>query len=562
MSLTQPTRNLASTALGTQTREQRRAIIGAIEHKVGGDEAKGVDAETLRKENETLKQENRRLHNELDYWRKMFFGSKSEKKPLPENPDQLKLFSDEELAQMTPEQKEAIEREAEKQEEVITRTITVKKKKPARAKLDTEGLPVKENHVYPEGTTDGQGNLLEGYQEIGVEVSERLQVVPAHIYVERTIRHKIISGHDMELNPEERRIMIAPLEPSAIEKGMAGETLLTDIIINRFRDHLPYHRQIRRYLELGVRIPASTMGDWFESAVEALHPLYKLLREKVMASEYIQIDESTVPVIDNEKKRTRKGYLWCVRDGIEGQLFFWYDRGSRSKATARQLLGAYRGTFQSDGYEAYDQFCRIPGVLGAACWAHVRRYFVDALKEDKKHATQAIVMIGKLYEVEKEADEQGLGAEERCKLRKEKAYPVIQLFEKWCVDTYAEVLEKSLMGKAIAYAYSLIDRLCVYVTCGRINIDNNLIENAIRPLALGRRNWLFCGNDASAYRAAIVYSLMGSCRAADVDPREWMEHALNEIPRRKKSGETMDDLLPDEYAKRPGIKHWNLTDPE
>lgn len=247
-------------------------------------------------------------------------------------------------------------------------------------------------------------------------------------------------------------------------------------IISKYIDHLPFHRQINRFRECGLRVPASTMTRWYEESVESLHLLYKLLRQQVMASEYIQVDESTIPVIDNDKHKTRKGYEWCVRDGITGATFFWYDRGSRSKKTAKELLGGYHGVFQSDCYEAYDQFCGVNGVLGAACWAHARRKFVDALKENWTLATQAIVMIGKLYAVEKEADEAGLTVYQRGVLRREKAYPVIRLIEKWCVDTYSKVLEKSLLGKAIAYTYSLLERLSVYVTDGRINIDNNLIS--------------------------------------------------------------------------------------
>ncbi|MDE6443124.1 MAG: transposase [Muribaculaceae bacterium] len=185
---------------------------------------------------------------------------------------------------------------------------------------------------------------------------------------------------------------------------------------------------------------------------------------------------------------------------------------------------------------------------------------MDALKENQKLATQAIVMIGKLYEVEKKADEADMTPDQRRELRQKESYPVIQLMEKRCVDSYATVLEPSLLGKAITY--SLMDRLAVYVNDGRINIDNNLIENAIRPLALGRNNWLFCGNDASAYRAAIVYSLLASCRAADVDPRQWLEYVLVEIPARKKNGMPMDDLLPMAYAIHPDVRRWNLPDPD
>lgn len=222
--------------------------------------------------------------------------------------------------------------------------------------------------------------------------------------------------------------------------------------------------------------------------------------------------------------------------------------------------GGYRGTFQSDGYEAYDQFCGIAGVRGAACWAHVRRKFVEALREDRSLATEAIRMIGQLYAVEKEADDAAMTPGQRALLRKQKAYPVIVMIEKWCLHTYPSVLAKSLLGKAIAYTYSLIERLGVYIDDGRVNIDNNLIENAIRPLALGRKNWLFCGNDASACRAAIVYSMIASCKAADVDPRQWLEYVLLEIPFRKKNRMPLDDLLPAAYAAGNHAGPWNIPD--
>ena len=516
---------------------------------------------SLEEEKTSLEKEKTQLLQQLEYWKKRFFGRMSEKKHLPLDPGQLSLFSAEELAQMSPEEKRELEAEASKQEEVITKTVKVKKK-PKRRALDTTGLMVVENHIYPEGSTDADGNLLDSYIEIGTETSDRLEMVAPKLYVERTVRHKVIAREDMKKNPEERPIIIAPLPQSPIEHGMAGASVLAEIILAKFLYHLPFYRQINRFREFGLRLPASTVGDWYEKSVESLNVLYKLLRKQVMASEYIQVDESVVPVLDNEKHRARKGYEWCVRDGLTGLLFFWYDRGSRSKKTARELLGGYRGTFQSDGYEAYEQFCGVNGVVGAACWAHARRKFVDALKENQKLATQAIVMIGKLYEVERKADEAGMTPAQRKELRQKDAYPVIQLMEKWCVDTYSTVLESSLLGKAIAYTYSLMDRLAVYVNDGRINIDNNLIENAIRPLALGRKNWLFCGNDASAYRAAIVYSLLASCRAANVDPRQWLEYVLVEIPARKKAGKEMNDLLPLNYANRPEVKPWTLPDPD
>lgn len=286
-----------------------------------------------------------------------------------------------------------------------------------------------------------------------------------------------------------------------------------------------------------------------KSDIETKHPEDR----EILSSEYVQVDESVIPVIDNEKHKARKGYEWCVRDGITGDVMFWYDRGSRGHHVAREILGGYRGNVQCDGYEAYDQFEKMPGITVHGCWAHVRRKFVDSLKENERLAMEGILFIRKLYKVESDADDKGLSAEERMEQRRKISYPIILMFEKWIEETYAKVLPKSRLGEALAYAYSLLPRLSRYVNDGRINIDNNLIENAIRPLALGRKNYLFCGNDASAYRAAIVYSLIGTCRAAGVDPRTWMEDVLSKLPYWQRDGKDLAGLLPRAWAKENQI---------
>lgn len=292
------------------------------------------------------------------------------------------------------------------------------------------------------------------------------------------------------------------------------------------------------------------MGDWYEAAVERLKLLYDILRKQILQSEYIHVDESTVPVIDNEKHKTRKGYEWCVLDGLSGDVMFYYDRGSRAANVARELLGGYKGNVQTDGYAAYDQFEEKSGITLHGCWAHLRRKFVEALDTDKRHATEAIVYISKLYKVESEADEAKLTAEQRKEKRVKESYPVILVFEKWMKDTYPTVLPKSRIGQAIEYAFALLPRLSRYVNDGRISIDNNPVERAIRPLALGRKNWLFCGNDASAYRAAIVYSLIGTCKNAGIEPRVWMEDVLKQIPYYLRDGRDLSELLPRAWASR------------
>ena len=486
-----------------------------------------------------------KLLDALAYLRKKLFGKMSEKH-LPLDPAQLTLFDRQEMSE---EEKAALARDVEKAEETITFSVT-RKAKPSRRTLDDSKLPVKEIHIYPEGTTDADGKLKPEYVEIGTEESRTLETVPASVYIKNTIRHKVILKADVkEKLPEEREILIAPLTLQPVFRCLAGASVLTDIITGKFMYHLPFYRQIQRYKEAGIAISDSTMGEWYEAAVERLKLLYDLLRKQILQSEYIQVDESVVPVIDNEKHKARKGYEWCVRDGLTGDVMFYYDRGSRAGKVARELLGNYRGNVQTDGYEAYDQFEMRAGIIMHGCWAHARRKFADALETDRKHATEAIVYIRKLYEVESKADEANLTAEERRAKRLEISYPILKVFEKWMLDTYPEVLPKSKIGMAISYTYTLLPRLSRYVNDGRINIDNNLIENAIRPLALGRKNWLFCGNDASAHRAAIVYSLISTCKNVGIEPRAWMEDVLTKIPYYLRDGRDLSELLPRTWAK-------------
>ena len=249
-----------------------------------------------------------------------------------------------------------------------------------------------------------------------------------------------------------------------------------------------------------------------------------------MSKDYIQVDESTLPVIDNEKHRAVKGYMWAVRDALGGSVYFHYDMGSRSGDTARRLIGGYRGAVQTDGYEVYNSFEDSPGKRMIACWAHARRKWVEALDEDRQHASEALAYITELYRLEEDMRQAGLSPDEIRERREKEAYPTIRRYEKW-MDSVASLFRpKSRMGKALVYNYSLLPRLSRYVLDGRYHIDNNGIENAIRPLALGRKNYLFAGNHDAAIRAAIIYSLFSSCKAAGVDTRIWLEDVLVRLP--------------------------------
>ena len=494
------------------------------------EEVKSLQEEGLRKDRkmEHMQSVIDGLRNMMAYFRKRLFGSMSEKH-LPLDPSVLQptLFD----TQLTEEEQSALDAEVKKMEEQNARTIEVKShRREVRKPVMRDDLPVEEIHVYPEGVNP------EEYTEIGVETTDRIAIRPAEMYIERTVRHKFVLKSSLQIdNPDRQTFMIAPMPETIIPKGMASESLLADILIDKYVYHLPFCRVIQKYRELGVVLSDSTIGDWFSAVCSRLRPLYDKLRERIMSSDYIQVDESTLPVIDNEKHRAVKGYIWAVRDAVFGDVYFHYDMGSRSGETARRLIGGYRGTVQTDGYEVYEAYEGAPGKRMIGCWAHARRKFVEALDEDRKHASEALVYIGRLYGIEKEIR----------KRRQDKSYEIIREFEKWMDSVSNRFAPKSRMGKALVYTYTLLPRLSRYVLDGRYHIDNNGVENAIRPLAIGRKNYLFCGNHDAAVRAAIVYSLFSSCKARGIDTRTWLEDTLKRLPTEK----NIDSLLPCNFRK-------------
>jgi transposase len=524
-------------------REELAHLSGEVESlRAERAEMRSVN-EKLRAEKEEMQQVIDDLRSMMAWFRKKLFYKMSEKN-LPLDPNVLEptLF-DQSLSE---EVQAKLDAEVKAMEERNAKTIEVKAhKRDVRKPVLSGSLPIEETHIYPEGVQDNPE-----YVEIGVENTDTVAIQPARMYVKRIVRHKFVLRSQLQIeDPDRHAFLIAPLPETIRPKGMADASLLADILINKYVYHLPFYRQIQKYKELGVLLNDATIGDWFAAVCEKLRPLYDKLREQIMSSEYIQVDESTLPVIDNEKHRAVKGYMWAVRDALTGSVYFHYDMGSRSGDTARKLIGGYRGAVQTDGYEVYEAFENAPGKRMIGCWAHVRRKFVEALDENRKYASEAIVYIGKLYKIETEMREAGLSAEEVRERRQKESYPLIQEFEKW-MDAVADKFKpKSRMGKALVYTYTLLPRMSRYVLDGRYNIDNNGIENAIRPLALGRKNYLFAGNHDAAVRAAIVYSLFSSCKAAGIEARTWLEDILVRLPEHHVD---LEELLPGNWQPLPG----------
>jgi transposase len=468
----------------------------------------------------------KKLTDQLAWLRRKFWKASSEKY-IPADPAQRKIDFD--GLDILPEEEETIKAAA-------SEIITYERKKPDQAKKQPVRLPLPEHLRREEEIIEPEG-IDENWVRIGEEVTEQLEHKPGELYVRRIVRHKYALKKDLQLQQElevdgilNKTVIIAPLPLLPLPRSNAGASLLAELLMGKYMYHLPFHRQIAMFKLEGLKIPASTVNDWFAGCGDLLRALYYRLKELVLQSDYIQVDESTVPVINHEKRRAVKAYLWVIRAVMKDLVFFHYDKGSRAQKVVIELLHNYKGAVQTDGYGAYSIYENKKGVLLLGCWAHTRRKYTEALKEDKAGAEYALEQIALIYGVESMADDQGLDYQKRAELRSRLAYPIMCAFEKWVVNYMPKVLPKGRMSQALTYTYSLFQRLSRYHLDGRYRIDNNLVENAIRPLALGRKNYMFCGNHDAAENAAIMYSLLGCCAASDVNPREWLTDVLTSIP--------------------------------
>jgi transposase len=484
----------------------------------------------------------KKLQQQVEMLQRRIWGKSSERF-INEDPQQRTLDFD--GLDLLPEEKELATSAKEEIEQYKTVRVKVQEKNHPVRKPLPESLPREECHIYPEKINP------EDCTELEPEVTEVLEREPSRWYVRRIIRHKYVlkaRGLDME-----KQIVTAPMPVLPIAKSYAGATVLADIIIDKYVNHLPFYRQIQMFKQQGISIAPATINGWFRDVADLMRPTYYRLMELVLGSDYIQSDETTIPIINNEKHQTVKGYLWMVRAVMPNLVFFHYDHGSRAQKVALQLFKDYQGAIQTDGYAVYDIYENKKGVLPIGCWAHARRKFEEALKEDKARGTYALEQIGLLYDVERRADQQQLSYEQRADLRSRLSYPIMVAFEKWLLSEYPKVLPKGRIGQAIRYTYNIYNKLTRYHLDGRFRIDNNLGENAIRPIALGRKNWLFCGNDGAAENAAIIYSLLGCCKASGVNFRDWLVFFLENIHNYDNDySKDLAELLPHNFRLQNG----------
>lgn len=402
------------------------------------------------------------LQQQVQQYTRMIFGSKSERF-IPTDKSQMAM---------------ALEGTENPAPEPTIETITYTRKKsgedekPGHSRVELPAdLPREVQVIEPDQD-------ITGWKKIGEEVSEFLAHRRGSWYVKRIVRPKYA-------NPSGEGVVIGSLPLMPIHKGNADASTLTFITVNKFTDHQPWYRQSQMIKRDGVNIAESTMIGWFKAVCKLLAPLYDLHKELLLRSTYIQADETPIKVQSRDVPgATHKGYFWVYFDPITGTVVFEY-RPGRGQVGPMDFLQDFKGSLQTDGYAAYDVFGRDKDIILLACLAHARRKYDEAKGNDKERAEHMLALIQKLYVIERQAKTLGQDFEAIRDLRQIESLPILLEIEAWLKTNLVETLPKSAIGGAIAYTLNLWPRLIRYIEDGRYQIDNNLIENSIRPIAIG-----------------------------------------------------------------------------
>lgn len=491
-------------------------------------EEKEQEAITYKEEVIVYKEKNQYLQFQLAQLQRLLFGSKRERFVSNVDDGQMSLPFDVPQTESEPVKTEEIS---------YTREKPKRKNHPGRMPLPGH-LPVEEIVIEPTEDTTGM-------KCIGREVTDQLELTPAKLYIKRYIRPKYIKAED-----DESLIfkgVIADLPSFPIEKCIAGSGLLAQVIVDKYVDHLPIYRQIQRFSRDGVRIPSNTINGWQDSISRLLMPLFEKQKELVLGQGYLQVDETPIRVLDKEVKgKCHQGYYWVYNSPIQNAVLYDYKKG-RGREGPKQMLKDFKGYLQSDGYSVYDWFGKKEHITLINCWAHTRRYFEKALKYNAKDAAHVLKEIQKLYAIERFARNSKLSPTERKEIRLEHALPILNELGKWMADHYSKYLPKGPMGEALHYTIPRWDNLLAYLYDGCLEIDNNLVENAIRPNTLGRKNYLFAGSHECAQRAAMFYSFFGTCKRNNINPFNWLKDVLERIPAYKAN--KLNELLPQNWQE-------------
>jgi len=491
------------------------------------DELKKIIDLFLRKEKgylseiDILKEQIRCLQDRL-------FGRKSEKSPSDEK--QLSLFD-------PPEEDFPIAEQPEEDDEI---DIPSHKRKKRGRKPIPENLPrIDAVHDIDDAEKLCECGCLK--ECIGEEVSEQLDIVPAKIQVIRNIRLKYACKNCEGVESDGPTVNIAPVPEQIIPKCIGTPGLIAFVMTAKFVDALPFYRQEKQFLRIGVKISRATMCNWAQKISESCDILLMMLKKEILAGPLIQADETPVQVLNESgKKNTSKSYMWIFRGGTRerpGIIFEYHP--TRAGDVAAEFLQEYTGVVQTDGYSGYEFLDDKSGISHMGCWAHARRKFMDVVKAGGKNkdgkpragaADQALKYIRKLYKIEKDAKAIELTGEGLLQERQEKSKPILDEFKRWLDVKVEEVPPKSLLGKAIGYALNQWPRLIVYVETSHVTPDNNMAENSIRPFTIGRKNWLFSGSPDGATASATMYSLIETAKANGLEPYWYLRYLFENLP--------------------------------
>jgi transposase len=474
--------------------------------------------------------ENTLLRQKLDALARRIFGVSSEAL----DPAQLQL-----LLQM-PELKPVEDPPA---------PVMVKRPKPAsvrkqRAMRLPENLPVVEEVIDPEPVKAQPEN----WRCIGQEVSEQLDYEPGRFLRRRTVRRKYVHRTEADAAP-----VIAPLPQCLRERGLAAPGLLAHVLVGKYCDHLPLYRQEQIFAQRHkINLPRQTLARWVELAADWLKPIYENIRTGVMAGGYVQVDETPINYLEPGNGKTKQGYLWTgSRPG--GDVFFRWET-SRAAACLDNIIPVnFTGTIQCDGYSAYRSFAagRKGMVALAGCWAHVRRKFFESLESSPRTAGWILRQLQHLYLIEARLREKKAGPRLRQAVRTHQSRPLVERLERVLIrlKSRGRHLPQSPLGSAIDYALGLWTPLQVYLQDGRVEIDSNLVENAIRPTAIGKKNWLFIGEADAGERSAILYTIIESCRRRGIDPYAYLRDVLTRLPHM--TNRQIPEVIPSAWGKAP-----------
>ena len=469
-----------------------------------------------------LQREIEKLHNHIRNANKKLFGSKTEKLTS----EQIKF----DFNQAEPEQIKLIS------EEIVVEKHTRQIRR-GRQPLPSD-LPREEVIYEPEQKTcECCGGEL---TVIGEERSEELEKIPAQLKVIEHIRIKKACAHCKGAG-----VLVPPLPASVlpIERARPGAGLLADIIVSKYVDHLPLHRQEQIFARQGINLSRKRMCDWIAKVTELITPLYEALYKEIIAFKYIQGDETTIKVQDGETEgKCTTGYLW----GLLGppKLVWFHYAPSRAGEVPKQILADFTGTLQTDAYAGYNTVLVPDGCKRIACLAHVRRKFIEVQKSAQKECQQVLKLISELYHLEKSAKDES----SRMAIREKKSIKVLDELFKYLKNTNEKILPRSLLSGAISYALKQETEIRRIFEDGTFELDNNGIERQMRPVAIGRKNYLFAGSHDGAHRAAVMYSLLNTCKLNKVNPWEWLSDVLRRISsdRHAKACE----LLPHHWKKQ------------